>query len=166
MNNTPAGLRATTQKTVEVRLWETYMIRSRTNLYQVLCDYSLDRGPLQRLNETERIYFRFMRYDWDKTISIILTEDGIPFEIVRAPDIDVAQHLMKMRKKIYVMEDDLDILFALNTILEEAGYDVLLSHCGAPMLQRHLPATDLFILDKRMPDVDGLEVCKHLKAQP
>lgn len=70
-----------------------------------------------------------------------------------------------MKKKIYVAEDDLNILFALETMLEDAGYDVLPFHCGAPMLQENLPAADLFIVDKLMPDVDGLDVCRHLKSR-
>ena len=102
-----------------------------------------------------------MKYDWGKTIQAMLSANGVPFEIVRTHKIDVVQHMMK--KKIYV---DLDILFTLNHMLEGAGYDVLLSHCGNPMMERNIPATDLFILDKRMPDVDGVEVCRHLKAQP
>jgi DNA-binding response OmpR family regulator len=70
------------------------------------------------------------------------------------------------KKKVYIAEDDLNILFALNTMLEDAGYDVLISHCGSPMLKTDLPSTDLFILDNRMPDVDGIDVCRHLKSQP
>jgi CheY-like chemotaxis protein len=30
---------------------------------------------------------------------------------------------------------------------------------------KNLPDTNLFILDKRLPDIDGIEVCKHLRAQ-
>jgi DNA-binding response OmpR family regulator len=33
------------------------------------------------------------------------------------------------------------------------------------MLKSTLPSTDLFILDNKMPDIDGVDVCRHLKTQ-
>jgi CheY-like chemotaxis protein len=164
-HDTPSGLKRSSQDAVEVRLWEVYVARSRNNLYSTLSAYSLEKGPLQKnLQDRDRISFRFMAYDWERTIMSMLTRNGIPFEVVRRFQIDVVDHMMK--KKIYIAEDDLDILFTLKTMLEEAGYDVLLSHCGNPMMEKNLPATDVFIIDKRMPDVDGIEVCRHLRAQP
>jgi CheY-like chemotaxis protein len=164
MNDTPSGLHRSTQEAMEIRLWEIYLIRNRNNLYKTLSDYSLDRGPLQKSDDIERVSFRFMRYDWERTIRAILADNSVPFEIVRTLKIDVIQHMTK--KKVYLAEDDLNILFALNTMLEDAGYDVLLSNSGNPIMESHLPATDLFILDKHMPDVDGVDLCRHLKSQP
>jgi CheY-like chemotaxis protein len=162
--DTPSGLKRSTQAALEVRLWDVYLLRSRNNLSGVLSGYSLDRGPLrENPDDPQRVSFRFLFYDWDKSIKKLLCDSNIPFEIIASFQVDLLEQGAK--KKIYIAEDDLNILFALNVMLENAGYDVTLSHCGAPMLQDNLPATDLFILDKRMPDIDGLDVCRHLRAQ-
>jgi CheY-like chemotaxis protein len=163
-NDKPSGLKTSTQAAVEVRLWEIYLLRSRNNLNTILSGYSLDKGPLRKNpDDPERVVFRFLTYDWEKSVKNLLLHCNTPFEIVHEFQLDVFQQPAK--KRIYVVEDDLHILFALNTMLEDAGYDVILSHCGAPMLQENLPATDLFILDKRMPDIDGIEVSRHLRSQ-
>jgi CheY-like chemotaxis protein len=163
-NDTPSGLKTAPQAAVEIRLWEIYLLRSRNNLNEILSGYSLDKGPLRtNAEDPDRVVFRFMAYDWDKSIRKLLLDRNIPFEVANKFNIDVFQQAAK--KRIYLVEDDLHILFALNAMLEDAGYDVILSHCGAPMLQENLPATDLFILDKRMPDIDGIELSRHLRAQ-
>jgi CheY-like chemotaxis protein len=163
MNDTPSGLKRISQDAMEVKFWEIYLLRNRNNLYSALCRYALDKGPMRNAQETERVVFRFMKYDWDRTLVQLLTAQSVPFEILRTFKTDVFQYMTK--KKVYVAEDDLNILFALEVMLEEAGYEVTLSHCGNPILENYLPATDLFILDNFMPGVNGIDVCRHLKNQ-
>jgi CheY-like chemotaxis protein len=164
MNDMPSGLKRTTQEAVEIKLWEIYLLNDRNNLYSLLSTYALDKGPRQRQEgNRDRVVFRFMKYDWDRTVEALLARHSIPFEIAGTFQTDVCQQMAK--KKVYVAEDDLNILFALDIMLEDAGYDVLLSHCGSPMMETNLPAADLFILDNRMPDVNGIDVCRHLKSQ-
>lgn len=160
----PSGLKKSTVDGLEVRLWVIYLTRSRKNLFNVLSSYAVDNGPLKRSQEDpDRVHFRFTTYDWQKSVMPLCHDEHIPFEIVGAFTLDTNVHPIK--KRVYIVEDDLNILFALNTMLEAAGYDVLLAHCGQPMMEPNLPATDLFILDRRMPGVDGIEICKHLKKQ-
>ena len=68
--------------------------------------------------------------------------------------------------KILVVEDDPDILNALNIALGSVGFDVDVLLSGTSILQNRFVVPDLFILDKRLPDVDGLEVCRYLKSKP
>jgi CheY-like chemotaxis protein len=164
MNNLPSGITYHTQEIIEIQLWDTYLTRSGMNLERTLSAYALDGQPLEHHSDTSKAYFRFMLYDWDKTIRNFLSVNQVPFEVARVFKTDVMKQMEK--KIVYIAEDDLNILFALNTMLEEAGYDVLMSHCGAAMLNGNLQSADVFILDKRMPDVDGIEVCRHLKSQP
>jgi CheY-like chemotaxis protein len=154
----------TSQDAVEVKFWEIYLLRNRSNLSETLRKYALEGHGLSSAKDSDRIVFRFMKYDWDRILVTLLGQQSVPYEILRAFKTDVL--LGAPKKKVYVAEDDLNILFSLNVMLEEAGYDVLLSHCGNRMMEKHLPATDLFILDNRMPDVNGIEVCRHLKSQP
>lgn len=165
INDIPSGLKKSSIECIEIWVWEIYLLKSRNNLANLLTTYSLDKRPLLAQSLTEgRTSFRFAIYDWEKTIVQILGDNYIPYEVIGNSLVD-RDPVPIPKKKVYVAEDDLNILFALNTMLEEAGYDVLLSHCSEPMMQPKLPATDVFILDKRMPGVDGIEICRHLRKQ-
>jgi DNA-binding response OmpR family regulator len=69
-----------------------------------------------------------------------------------------------MSKKILVAEDDQDILFILQMILNDAGYKVEPLPEGTSIIGRKKDWPDLFILDKDMPIIDGLAICKYLRA--
>jgi DNA-binding response OmpR family regulator len=66
-------------------------------------------------------------------------------------------------KKILVAEDDQDILFILDMILNDAGYKVEPLPNGTSIVNGKKDWPDLFILDKDMPTIDGLAICKYLK---
>jgi DNA-binding response OmpR family regulator len=48
--------------------------------------------------------------------------------------------------------------------LEDAGYEVFLSHRGRPLVSNDFGEIDIFLIDKALPDVDGIEVCRHLRT--
>ena len=67
---------------------------------------------------------------------------------------------------ILVAEDQTDIRDLLVMNLRGAGYEVTAVGDGEQALARHAErAGDLLILDLMMPRVDGLEVCKALRAR-
>jgi len=68
--------------------------------------------------------------------------------------------------KILVVEDDPDILNALNIALGSVGFDVDVLLNGKCILENRFTVPDVVILDKRLPDVDGLEICRYLKSRP
>jgi DNA-binding response OmpR family regulator len=68
-----------------------------------------------------------------------------------------------MTKKILVAEDDKDILFILDMILNDAGYKVEPLPEGTSIVHDRKDWPDLFILDKDLPSIDGLAICKYLK---
>jgi DNA-binding response OmpR family regulator len=70
-----------------------------------------------------------------------------------------------MTKKILIAEDDPDILFILDMILNDAGYKVEPLPEGSSIVEERKDWPDLFILDKEMPVIDGLAICKYLKLQ-
>jgi CheY-like chemotaxis protein len=70
------------------------------------------------------------------------------------------------KKKIIVVEDDADILLAVDMILEDAGYEVISLTSSVSVVDGSCGIPDLYILDKRLPDRDGLEVCRYLKQDP
>jgi DNA-binding response OmpR family regulator len=68
-----------------------------------------------------------------------------------------------MTKKILVAEDNKDILFILEMILKDAGYKVEPLPDGTSIVKGRKEWPDLFILDKDIPQIDGLAICKYLK---
>jgi CheY-like chemotaxis protein len=164
MNSLPSGIKRAPHDAIEVHLWEIYLLRNRCHLSKMLSVYSINKAELSSVDrESAKISLSFTLLDWNRSIKAQLSEHAVPYEIVRIYKTEIERPVEK--KKVYVAEDDLDILFALNTMLEDAGYDVLMSHCGAPILNENLPSTDLFILDNKMPDFTGIDLCRHLKSR-
>lgn len=67
--------------------------------------------------------------------------------------------------RILVVDDEPQILRALKTSLEAREYEVLAADCGEMALT--LAATvepDLVVLDLGLPDIDGLEVARRIRA--
>lgn len=66
---------------------------------------------------------------------------------------------------VLVAEDDLEIADLLRTTLEFAGYRVTLTYDGEEALRAAEAAKpDLVVLDVMMPQLNGWEVCKALRA--
>jgi DNA-binding response OmpR family regulator len=69
------------------------------------------------------------------------------------------------RRLVLVADDDEDILVLIRTVLERAGYEVSAVRDGAEAIaaaQQRRP--DLAVLDVAMPELDGLEVLRRLRA--
>jgi DNA-binding response OmpR family regulator len=72
-----------------------------------------------------------------------------------------------MLKSILVIEDDRDISHLLQLHLRDLGCEVELAHDGAAGLEKALSGRhDLIILDLMLPKMDGLEICRRLRAKP
>jgi DNA-binding response OmpR family regulator len=70
-------------------------------------------------------------------------------------------------RRILVVEDNLDLADLLVMHLHEAGYAVRKACDGRTALQRFQHASfDLVILDLMLPDLDGLDICRRLRARP
>ncbi len=69
------------------------------------------------------------------------------------------------KSKILVVEDDQDLAEMLNSYLRVQGYEVITSHWGEEGIQSaQNERPDLLILDIRLPDIDGFEVARRLRA--
>jgi two-component system alkaline phosphatase synthesis response regulator PhoP len=70
-----------------------------------------------------------------------------------------------MAQKILIVDDDPDLVEAVSIILESKGYKVAAAYGGVEGLEKvKTEKPDLIVLDVMMPDKDGYEVCKELKA--
>ncbi len=73
--------------------------------------------------------------------------------------------MAEAKSKLLIIEDDLDIADMLNAYFRVQGYDVFTVNWGEDGVracQTHRP--DLVILDIRLPDIDGFEVARRLRA--
>jgi two-component system phosphate regulon response regulator PhoB len=71
------------------------------------------------------------------------------------------------RTKVLVIEDDRSLAEVLVYNLKRAGYEVIVSRDGQDgLLQAELKSPDIVILDLMLPVVDGLDVCRKLRASP
>lgn len=72
-----------------------------------------------------------------------------------------------MGKTILIVDDEADLRKLVDFNLRGAGFDTLQAATGSEALAQaaeHLP--DLVILDMMLPDIQGTEVCRHLKMDP
>lgn len=67
---------------------------------------------------------------------------------------------------LLIIEDDLDVAEMLATFFREQGYRVLTANWGEDGVQTAIEQIPhLVILDIRLPDIDGFEVARRLRAQ-
>ena len=72
-----------------------------------------------------------------------------------------------MRRRILIIEDDVDIARMVDLHLKDAGYQVSLAHDGDTGLDQAInDQWDLIILDLMLPGTDGLEICRRVRSAP
>ena len=70
-------------------------------------------------------------------------------------------------KKVLIVEDSPVQAMALQKLLEDQGLRAIVApngRVGMEMAERWKP--DVIVLDIKMPDMDGFEVCQHLQRNP
>jgi two-component system phosphate regulon response regulator PhoB/two-component system alkaline phosphatase synthesis response regulator PhoP len=71
-----------------------------------------------------------------------------------------------MSSRIAIVEDDPDILKLVAQTLEKAGFHIRRYVNGKELMRSLTKETpDLLVLDLMLPDMDGLEICRNLRAQ-
>jgi DNA-binding response OmpR family regulator len=68
------------------------------------------------------------------------------------------------RAAILVVEDDDAIAAGLVRVLDSQGYEVRRIAAGRPALSAPLDDVSLVLLDLGLPDIDGIAVCRRLRA--
>jgi len=74
---------------------------------------------------------------------------------------------MSNPRKVLIVDDEPNIVTALEFLLKRSGYDVQLATNGAEALQQvDAYRPDLVLLDVMMPVKSGYEVCQTLRERP
>lgn len=68
-----------------------------------------------------------------------------------------------MKKKIVITDDDLGIQEIFKLIFEKEGYETIILSSPIEIFQHHFEDADIFLLDRQMCGIDGLDVCRYLK---
>jgi len=69
-------------------------------------------------------------------------------------------------KSVLVVDDDPDIVDLLTVALHSEGYNVMSAVGGQALTLAHEWQPSVILLDLMMPDMDGMEMSKHLRADP
>jgi len=70
------------------------------------------------------------------------------------------------RKKVLVIDDELDLLSLLMGVLTDEGYQAFSAANGADGVRlNELENPDLIILDLRMPEMDGIETLRQIRKK-
>ena len=68
------------------------------------------------------------------------------------------------KRKILLIDDELDLLDLIKEMLEQEGYQIFCATNGADgILLNEQENPDLIVLDLRMPEMDGIETLQHIR---
>ena len=70
-----------------------------------------------------------------------------------------------MNQKILVVDDNPASLYSTSRILRSGGFEVIEASTGTDALAAAEHDVSLIVLDINLPDIDGLEVCRRLRAR-
>lgn len=73
-------------------------------------------------------------------------------------------HHRHVATRILAIEDDADLRALLRMILEDEDFDVVEADSGERGLELADDSIDLVLLDLKLPDIGGFEVCRRLRA--
>lgn len=82
-------------------------------------------------------------------------------------ELERARRSSQNPRRILVVDDDQAQVWALQHRLQRLGYQAVAAHTGSEALAiAAVQRLDLVILDLRLPDANGLEVCAELADSP
>jgi DNA-binding response OmpR family regulator len=72
-----------------------------------------------------------------------------------------------MAKRVLIVDDEANIVAALDYLLRRSGYEVSVAATGDEALRQvEAFAPDLVLLDVMMPQKSGYEVCRRIRERP
>jgi len=120
-----------------------------------------DHGEWTSLKESNRALKAKIEEAWHA--------EGLPTHedlLLLAEGIAEQEQDTSRRGKILVVDDEVDVAKSVEALLEARGYEVELAHDGVSVLEMLTEADlpDLVLLDLAMPELDGEEVLRRMRA--
>lgn len=78
---------------------------------------------------------------------------------------DVGRRHKQDMKSVILVDDDLSTLDVFKVMFERAGYAITVFNDPDPVLANKFEEPDVFIIDKQLRGVDGIDVCRFLKQR-
>ena len=72
----------------------------------------------------------------------------------------------QVKKQVIVIEDDEAINDILTIMLTNSGYSVSSVRTGEYFADQNAAKPDLFLIDRNLPGINGIEICKQIKSEP
>lgn len=69
-----------------------------------------------------------------------------------------------MAEKVLIVDDEIDIVNMLKDYFELNSYEVMTAASGSEALKKAEKQPAIVLLDINMPDIDGIDVCKQIRA--
>jgi len=76
-----------------------------------------------------------------------------------------ARKLPAINKRILIADDDASLRDIFSIIFQSAGYAIEIKANGNDLLNDNYVIPDLFLIDKQLSGLDGLNICKYLKSR-
>lgn len=96
-------------------------------------------------------------------MKIKTTKKGKKIGELKDKGITFAQPLA-MKHKILIADDDPGIRDIFKIILVKAGYDIEVKEDASEIFKNKFRVPDLFLIDRLLSGIDGLDVCRYLKG--
>lgn len=71
--------------------------------------------------------------------------------------------LLSMKPRLLIADDDPSLRDIFQIIFEKEGYEVDIRENGEDLLYKKFRLPDIFLIDKLLSGIDGLEICRYLK---
>ena len=98
---------------------------------------------------------------------VLLSKPLPPPEIICAIKETTPQPTEHQRPVVLTVDDTEPHLYSLSRMLARAGFEVTQASTGTEAVKKALDvAPDVVLLDLRLPDISGYDVCQQLKANP
>jgi CheY-like chemotaxis protein len=104
----------------------------------------------------------------ETTLFLHRVESNLPEEKQKMLKVMHSKEDIMKDKKILIVDDDMRNVFALSSLLEERGMDVVVGRNGKEGIDKleNTPDINLVLMDIMMPEMDGYEAMKQIRQKP